>query len=49
MENFFISKNFIQISWIFSCNECILVIVRLWVKLFVSQGWIQTEIAMHTL
>ena len=33
--------------WIFSCNKCIL--VRLWVKLFVSKGWIQTEIAVHTL
>ena len=33
--------------WIFSCNKCIL--VRLWVKLFVSKGWIQTEITVHTL
>ena len=30
-------KNFIQILWNFSCNKCIF--VRLWVKVFVPQGW----------
>ena len=39
-------KNFIQILWIFSCNICIL--VRLWVKVFVSQEWEQAEITVNS-
>ena len=41
----FFQKN-IQI-WIFSFDKCIL--VRLWVNVFISQGWIQAEITVHTL
>ena len=37
-------KNLIQILWIFSSNKCIL--VRLWVKVLVSQGWVQVEITI---
>ena len=33
-----------QILRIFSCNKCIL--VRLWVKVFVSQEWVQAEITV---
>ena len=40
-------KNSIQILWIFSCNTCIL--VRLWVKVFVLQGWVLEKIAVNTL
>ena len=29
----------------FSCNKCVL--VRLWVKVFVSKGWVQEEIAVQ--
>ena len=43
---FFDFKKF-QILWIFSCNKCIL--LSLWVKVFVSQGWVHWEIAVHTL
>ena len=28
-----------------SCNKCIL--VRLWVNVFVSEGWVQGEITIH--
>ena len=38
-------KNLIQILWIFSYTKFIL--VRLGVKVFVSQGWVQTEITIH--
>ena len=44
-KTFWFQSNFIQILWIFSCNKCIL--VRLWVKVFVSQGWVQAEITIH--
>ena len=44
-KTFWFQKNFIQILWIFSCIKCIL--VRLWVKVFVSQGWVQAEITIH--
>ena len=37
-------KNFMQIFWIFSSNKCIL--VRLWVKVLVSQVWVQIEITI---
>ena len=47
MKNFLISENFIQILWIFSYNKCIL--VRLWVKVFVSQGWLQVEITVYAI
>ena len=47
MENFSISKKTIQIVWISNCNSCILMI--LWVKVFVSQGWQQAEIVVHKL
>ena len=33
--------------WVFNCNRYIL--MRLWVKLVVPQGWVQTEIAVHNL
>ena len=39
-------KNFIQILWIFSCNKFIL--MRLWVKMFVSQEWVQAEITTNS-
>ena len=39
-------KNFIQILWIFSCNKFIL--MRLWVKMFVSQEWVQAEITINS-
>ena len=44
-EKCFTFKKTIQILWIFSCNRNIL--VRLWVKIFLSQGWEQAEIAVH--
>ena len=44
---FQISKNPIQILWFFNYNRHILVI--LWVRVFVSQGWIQAEVAVNTL
>ena len=44
---FWFQKTFIKISWIFSCNKCI--IVRLWLKLFISHGWMQTEITVHNI
>ena len=37
----------LQILCIFSRNKCIL--ERLWVKVFLLQGWVQTEIAVPTL
>ena len=37
-------KNFIKILWIFSCNKCIL--LRLWVKVFLSQEWVQAKITV---
>ena len=39
-------KNFMQISWIFSCNKFIL--MRLWVKECVSQEWVQAEITVNS-
>ena len=39
---FDLKRNFIQILWIFNCSKCIL--VRLRVKVFVSQDWVQAEI-----
>ena len=33
--------------WVFNCNRYIL--MRLWVKLVVPQGWVQTGIAVHNL
>ena len=39
-------KNFMQILWIFSCNKFIL--MRLWVKVFVSQEWVQAEITVNS-
>ena len=44
-KTFSFQENFIQILWIFSCNKCIL--LKLWVKVFVSQGWVQAEITIH--
>ena len=38
-------KNYLQILWVFSCNGWIL--VRLWVKVFVSQGWVQAEVTVN--
>ena len=41
-----ISKNFIWILWIFKkCKKCIL--VRFWVKVFVSQDRVQAEITVN--
>ena len=44
---FWFQRNFIQILWILGCNKRIL--VRLWVMVFVSQGWLQTEITVYKL
>ena len=44
---FWFQKSFIQTLWIFRCNICIL--VTLCVKVFVLQGLVQAEIAVHTL
>ena len=41
-----IKKNFIQIC-IFSCSKCIL--MTLFVKVFVSQGYMEAEIIVQTL
>ena len=38
-------KNVMQILWIFSCNK--FVFMRLWVKVFVSQEWVQREITVN--
>ena len=46
-KNVWFQKSFMQILWIFSYNKCIL--VRLWVKVFVSQGWVQAEVTVDTL
>ena len=43
----FISKNSVQILYIFSCDKCIS--FGLWVDLFVPQIWVQAEITVHTL
>ena len=40
-KRFDLKKKFIQILWIFHCNKYIL--VRLWIEVFVSKGWTQTE------
>ena len=44
-KTFLFQKDFIQILWIFGYNKCIL--VKLWVKVFVSRGWVQAEITMN--
>ena len=33
--------------YVLCCNKCLT--VRLWVKVFVSQGWVQAEITVQTL
>ena len=47
MENFLISKILHPDIMNFSWNKSIL--VRLWVKVVVSQRWVQAEIIVHTL
>ena len=42
-----LKSNSVGILRIFSSNKCIL--VRLWVKKFVSQRWLQAEITTQTL
>ena len=44
MENVLISKKHTDVMD-FQCNRFIL--VRLWVKIFLLQGWIQAEIPVH--
>ena len=44
---FWFQKNPIHILWIFNCYGYIL--VGLWVKVFISQGWVQAEITVHAL
>ena len=39
-------KNFMQALWILSCNKFIL--MRFWVKGFVSQEWVQAEITVNS-
>ena len=46
MENVLISKTKLnQILWILNCNTNIL--TKLWVKLFLSLGWVQAELAVY--
>ena len=47
MPKFWFQENPIQILCIFDSNRYIL--VKLWVKVFVSQGWVLAKIEMHTL
>ena len=46
-RNFDFKKTTFRYLCIFNCNKCIL--MRLWVKILVSQGWVQSEITVHTI